>query len=148
MARPAPLPRWGRSSRRSARSIAPCPTSRACASTGSSRAPVLLAVPNVSEGRDRASLDAIGEAFAQGGARVLDVHADADHHRAVFTLAAPPQRLSDALVAGAREAVGRIDIGGHPGLHPHVGALDVAPVVHLDDDRRGAAVAEALVLAD
>jgi glutamate formiminotransferase len=111
----------------------------------------LLAVPNVSEGRDRAVLDAIGAAFARGGARLLDVHADPDHHRAVFTLAAQPGELAAALLEGAREAVARIDLTadqGPPGLHPHVGALDVAPVVHLDDDRRGAAVAEALVLAD
>ena len=108
----------------------------------------LLAVPNVSEGRDRAVLDAIGAAFAHGGARVLDVHADPDHHRAVFTLAGAPGRLSAALMAGAREAVARIDLDRDRGLHPHVGALDVAPVVHLDDAMRGAAVAEALVLAD
>ncbi|HEY3190791.1 MAG TPA: hypothetical protein VGJ70_25090, partial [Solirubrobacteraceae bacterium] len=109
---------------------------------------MLLAVPNVSEGRDQRTLDAIGEAFAAGGANVLDVHADPDHHRAVFTLAAPPGALGKALLAGAREAVARIDITSHPGVHPHVGAVDVAPVVHLDDATRGAAIAEALVLAD
>jgi glutamate formiminotransferase / 5-formyltetrahydrofolate cyclo-ligase len=66
----------------------------------------------------------------------------------VFTLAAPPGVLSEALMAGAREAVARIDLRGHSGLHPHVGALDVAPVVHRTPAERGAAVAEALVLAD
>jgi glutamate formiminotransferase / 5-formyltetrahydrofolate cyclo-ligase len=109
---------------------------------------VLLAVPNVSEGADAATLGAIGAAFATGGARVLDRHADPDHGRAVFTLAGPPGALHEALVAGAREAVAHIDLRAHPGRHPHVGALDVAPVVHLDDARRGAACAEALVLAD
>jgi glutamate formiminotransferase len=79
---------------------------------------------------------------------VLDVHADPDHHRAVFTLAGAPGALAGALVEGAREAVARIDLGEPRGLHPHVGALDVAPVVHLDDAGRGAAVAEALVLGD
>jgi glutamate formiminotransferase len=108
----------------------------------------LLAVPNVSEGADPAVLEAIGAAFAAGGARVLDRHADRDHGRAVFTLAGPPGTLHEALVAGAREAIARIDLRGHAGAHPHVGALDVAPVVHLDDARRGAACAEALVLAD
>jgi glutamate formiminotransferase/glutamate formiminotransferase/formiminotetrahydrofolate cyclodeaminase len=108
----------------------------------------LLAVPNVSEGRDPAVLDAIGAAFAAGGARVLDVHADPDHHRAVFTLAGAPGRLAHAVAAGAREAVARIDLDLHGGLHPRVGAIDVAPVVHLDAARRGAACAEALVLAD
>jgi glutamate formiminotransferase / 5-formyltetrahydrofolate cyclo-ligase len=109
---------------------------------------VLLAVPNVSEGRDHDVLDAIGAAFTAGGARVLDRHADPDHHRAVFTLAAPAGALAGALVAGAHEVLARIDLTRHAGLHPHVGALDVAPVVYLDGARRGSACAEALVLGD
>jgi glutamate formiminotransferase len=109
---------------------------------------VLLAVPNVSEGRDHAVLAAIGAAFAAGGARVLDVHADPDHHRSVFTLAGEPGALATALANGTAAAVERIDISAHPGLHPHVGAVDVVPVVHLDAARRGAACAEALVAAE
>jgi glutamate formiminotransferase/glutamate formiminotransferase/formiminotetrahydrofolate cyclodeaminase len=109
---------------------------------------VLLAVPNVSEGRDQAVLDAIGAAFAAGGARVLDVHADPDHHRSVFTLAGEPGTLATALAYGTAAAVERIDVSAHPGLHPHVGAVDVVPVVHLDAARRGAACAEALVAAE
>ena len=49
----------------------------------------LLAVPNVSEGRDQAAIDAIARAF---DARLLDVHSDPDHHRSVFTLAGEPGR--------------------------------------------------------
>jgi glutamate formiminotransferase / 5-formyltetrahydrofolate cyclo-ligase len=109
---------------------------------------VLLAVPNVSEGRDAAVLDAIGAAFADGGARVLDRHADPDHHRAVFTLAGEPGTLHDALATGARAAIERIDLTLHSGLHPHVGAIDVAPVVFRTPEQRGAAAAEALALAD
>ena len=108
----------------------------------------LLAVPNVSEGRDAAVVDAIAGAFASTGATLVDVHSDADHHRSVFTLAAGPGELAPALVAGAREAVARIDLREPRGSHPHVGVLDVAPVVHLDRRRRGAAVAEALLAAD
>jgi len=108
----------------------------------------LLAVPNVSEGRDLDVLDAIGAAFAGGGARVLDRHADPDHHRAVFTLAAPPGVLHASLAAGARVAIERIDLTRHAGLHPHVGAVDVAPVVFRTPGERGAAAAEALALAD
>jgi glutamate formiminotransferase len=109
---------------------------------------VLLGVPNVSEGRDAAVLDAIGAAFEAGGARLLDRHADPDHNRAVFTLAAEPGRLAAALLDGARVAVERIDMTTHEGVHPRVGAVDVAPVVYLEDEDRGAACAEALVLAD
>lgn len=107
--------------------------------------PLLLAVPNASEGRDGAAIDAIGRAFAP--AHLLDVHADPDHGRSVFTLAARQGELAAALVSGAREALARIDLTRHAGLHPHAGALDVAPVVYLDDGARGAAVAEALTAA-
>ena len=74
------------------------------------RVSVLLGVPNVSEGRDRTALDAIGAAFGPG---VFDVHADPDHHRAVFTLAGEPGALAAAMLDGAREAVARIDLARH-----------------------------------
>jgi glutamate formiminotransferase / 5-formyltetrahydrofolate cyclo-ligase len=105
----------------------------------------LLAVPNVSEGRDGQAIGAIAQAF---GARLLDVHSDPDHHRSVFTIAGTPGTLAQQVLAGARETVGRVEIGHHDGVHPRVGALDVAPVVYLDDRERGAACAEALVLGD
>ena len=91
-------------------------------------------------------LDAIGAAFVTGGARLLDVHTDPDHHRSVFTLAGEPGRLHEALLEGAREAVERIDLTAHAGVHPRVGVVDVAPIVHRTDAERGAAVAEALLL--
>jgi glutamate formiminotransferase/glutamate formiminotransferase/formiminotetrahydrofolate cyclodeaminase len=105
----------------------------------------LLAVPNVSEGSDRASIQAIADAFAP--AHVLDVHSDPDHGRSVLSLAAAQGELAAALVAGAREAVARIDLRAHDGDHPHVGAVDVVPVVYLDETARGAAIAEALTAA-
>jgi glutamate formiminotransferase / 5-formyltetrahydrofolate cyclo-ligase len=115
-----------------------------------SDAPTLLAVPNVSEGRDDRTIDAIADALggATAGARLLDVHRDRDHNRSVFTLAGAPGTLAPALLAGARVAVERIDLRRHTGVHPHVGALDVAPIVHLDAAARGAACAEALLLGD
>jgi glutamate formiminotransferase len=108
----------------------------------------LICVPNVSEGRDRAALDAIGAAFAAAGARVLDVHDDPDHHRSVFTLSGAPGSLGLALAAGTEEALGRIDLSRERGIHPHVGVVDVVPVVHRTDGERGAACAEALVAAE
>jgi glutamate formiminotransferase len=66
----------------------------------------------------------------------------------VFTLVGEPGRLHAKVLAGARLAIARIDITRHQGVHPRVGALDVAPIVYLDDEQRGAAIAEALVLAD
>lgn len=108
---------------------------------------VLLAIPNVSEGRDPATVDALSTAYRQDGVALLDVHSDPDHHRSVHTLAGPPGVLAAALAAGAAAAIARVDVRAHPGAHPHVGALDVVPIVHLDDARRGAACAEALVAA-
>lgn len=110
----------------------------------------LMAVPNVSEGVNATTLSAIGAAFSSvPPARVLaEPHADPDHGRAVFTLAGQPGQLAQALLAGARETVERISLQSHHGVHPRVGVLDVVPIVHLDDARRGAACAEALVIAD
>jgi glutamate formiminotransferase len=107
----------------------------------------LLAVPNVSEGRDEDVLDEIGAAFARH-AHVLHRSADPDHHRAVFFLAGEPGELHHSLAAGAAAAAERIDLTAHHGLHPRVGALDVAPIVFLDESGRGAAIAEALLAAD
>jgi glutamate formiminotransferase len=106
---------------------------------------LLLAVPNVSEGRDHAVLDAIGRAFEP--ARCLDLHVDPDHGRSVFSLAADQGKLARALVSGVRAAVEQIDLARHDGVHPHVGVVDVMPVVYLDEQRRGAASAEALTAA-
>jgi glutamate formiminotransferase/glutamate formiminotransferase/formiminotetrahydrofolate cyclodeaminase len=110
----------------------------------------LLSVPNVSEGRDREIVAAIAAAFAPAGSstRLLDVHTDPDHHRSVFTLAGEPGRLSEALLGGARETLARVNLCAPRGLHPHVGALDVVPLVYLTADERGAACAEALLAAE
>jgi glutamate formiminotransferase / 5-formyltetrahydrofolate cyclo-ligase len=106
----------------------------------------LLAIPNVSEGRDRAAIDAIGAAF---DGRLLGIHSDPDHHRSVYTLAGHPGGLANTVLDGAAEAVRRIDVvNRHEGIHPRVGAIDVAPIVYLDPGDRGAAAAEALVLGD
>ena len=109
----------------------------------------LLAVPNISEGRDRGVIEAVAEAFTEcGDARLLDIHTDPDHNRSVFTLAGEPGSLAEAALAGIREALARIDLSTHDGIHPRVGAVDVAPIVYLEPEARGAAYAEALVLGD
>lgn len=107
--------------------------------------PLLLTVPNVSEGRDREAIELLAGAF--GEARLLDVHSDPDHGRSVLSLAARQGEIASALVAGAQAVARRLDLRGHAGRHPHVGVLDVAPVVHLRDADRGAACAEAITAA-
>jgi glutamate formiminotransferase len=92
---------------------------------------MLEAVPNFSEGRDRETIDAIGDALG-GPAQLLDVHSDADHNRSVFTLVGGERALQDALVAGIGVAKERIDLRRHEGAHPRVGAADVVPIVPLE----------------
>ncbi|MBV8561958.1 MAG: glutamate formimidoyltransferase [Actinobacteria bacterium] len=88
----------------------------------------LEAVPNFSEGRDRATIEAIGIAIAEH-AELLDVHTDEDHNRSVFTLVAQPEPLVEALLAAIRVARERIDLRAHEGAHPRIGVADVVPVV-------------------
>ncbi|HWC33166.1 MAG TPA: glutamate formiminotransferase, partial [Actinomycetota bacterium] len=74
----------------------------------------LESVPNFSEGRDGDVLAELREAMS-GPARLLDVHADWDHHRSVFTLVGDGDELAQALLAGIRRAVERIDLRRHEG---------------------------------
>jgi glutamate formiminotransferase len=106
----------------------------------------LLAVPNVSEGRDPSRIEALQRAFTHG-AELLDRHSDADHNRTVFTLAGAGAALRDALIGGAEQALETIEMGAYDGLHPAIGALDVCPLVWLDPAQRGAARSEAIELA-
>ena len=90
----------------------------------------LESVPNFSDGRDQATIDAIGDALA-AHARLLDVHSDSDHNRSVYTLVGSEDELGDALVAGVQTAIERIDLRAHDGAHPCIGAADVVPIVPL-----------------
>ncbi len=106
----------------------------------------LLAVPNVSEGRDASRIAALQRAFTHG-AELLDRHSDGDHDRTVFTLAGAGAPLRDALVAGAEQALETIEMSAYDGLHPAIGALDVCPLVWLDPAQRSAARSEVVELA-
>ena len=107
----------------------------------------LESVPNFSEGRDRATIDAIGAALS-GRVRLLDVHTDPDHNRSVFTVVGEDPALVDALVAAVEVARDRIDLGRHQGAHPRIGAADVVPVVPLRPEHMERAKAAALQVAE
>jgi glutamate formiminotransferase len=107
----------------------------------------LESVPNVSEGRDARTLAALRGAFS-APARLLDVHADADHHRSVFTLVGSGEELVETLLTGIRCAAERIDLRRHAGAHPRIGAADVVPLVPLSPADEDEARAAALGLAD
>ena len=94
----------------------------------------LESVPNFSEGRDRDTIAAIEAALA-ARADLLDVHADADHNRSVFTLVGSERELSDALLGGIACAKERIDLRRHEGAHPRIGAADVVPIVPLRSEQ-------------
>src|SRR5256886_2551362 len=106
----------------------------------------LEAVPNFSEGRDRATLEAIGQAVS-APARLLDVHSDEDHNRSVYTLVGGEEELVAALLAGIACARERIDLRRHEGAHPRIGAADVVPLVPIRETDVERARAAALELA-
>jgi glutamate formiminotransferase len=106
----------------------------------------LEAVPNFSEGRDRATIEAIGEALS-AHARLLDVHSDEDHNRSVYTLVGGEEELVAALLAGIASARERIDLRRHEGAHPRIGAADVVPLVPIRETDAERAHATALELA-
>jgi glutamate formiminotransferase len=88
----------------------------------------LESVPNFSEGRDDATIEAIRGALA-AHAEVLDLHVDADHNRSVFTVVGDEAGLVQALAAAVEVARDRIDLRRHEGAHPRIGAADVVPIV-------------------
>jgi len=95
----------------------------------------LESVPNFSEGRNDDTIEALRLALSSR-AEVLDVHADPDHNRSVFTLVGDEDGLVDSLVAGIACARDRIDLRRHEGAHPRVGAADVVPLVGIRPEDR------------
>jgi glutamate formiminotransferase len=106
----------------------------------------LESVPNFSEGRDSTTIDALATALA-GRVELLDVHADADHNRSVFTVVGEQEELVDALMAAVACAREKIDLRGHEGAHPRIGAADVVPLVPIRPADMSRAREAALVLA-
>jgi glutamate formiminotransferase / formiminotetrahydrofolate cyclodeaminase len=90
-------------------------------------------VPNFSEGRDPAKVDAIVQAMSSvPGVYVLDREMDADHNRCVITLAGDPDAVGEAAIHGAGKALDLIDMTTHTGAHPRVGATDVVPFIPIE----------------
>ena len=90
-------------------------------------------VPNFSEGRDAAKVDAIVAAMSSvPGVYVLDREMDADHNRSVITLAGEPDAVSESALRGVGKAMELIDLTKHTGAHPRVGATDVVPFIPIE----------------
>ena len=89
-------------------------------------------VPNFSEGRDAAKVDAIVEAMKIPGVYLLDREMDADHNRCVITLVGEPEAIQEAAIRGVGKAAELIDLTRHQGAHPRMGAADVVPFIPID----------------
>ena len=107
----------------------------------------LESVPNFSEGRDGGTIEAVRDALGVH-AEVLDVHADEDHNRSVFTVVGDDEAIVAALVDAVACARERIDLRRHEGAHPRIGAADVVPVVPLRPGDRERAAAAARSVAE
>lgn len=98
-------------------------------------------IPNFSAGARRSTVEPIFAAIrSTPGARLLDVHVDADHNRSVATFVAEPKAALSAAFAAIAEAVRQIDMGTHKGEHPRMGAADVVPFVPLTEATMGQCV--------
>jgi glutamate formiminotransferase / formiminotetrahydrofolate cyclodeaminase len=89
-------------------------------------------VPNFSEGRDKAKVDAIVAAMKMEGVYLLDREMDADHNRSVITLAGEREAIQEAAICGVGKAAELIDLNRHQGAHPRMGAADVVPFVPIE----------------
>jgi glutamate formiminotransferase / formiminotetrahydrofolate cyclodeaminase len=89
-------------------------------------------VPNFSEGRDAAKVDAIIEAMKVPGVYLLDREMDSDHNRCVITLVGERDAIQEAAIRGVGKAAELIDLTKHQGAHPRMGAADVIPFIPID----------------
>src|SRR6184192_3611979 len=89
-------------------------------------------VPNFSEGRDKAQVDAIVDAMKMDGVYLLDREMDADHNRCVITLVGEREPIQEAAIRGVGKAAELIDLTKHQGAHPRMGAADVVPFIPID----------------
>lgn len=109
---------------------------------------ILECVPNISDGRNPDVIQAVAEAFAAGGAVLLDVDSDADHNRSVITIAGTPEQVIAGAASGVAAARDKIDLNSHEGAHPRMGATDVVPFVPLGDATMDDAIAAAHAAAE
>ncbi len=89
-------------------------------------------VPNFSEGRDKAKVDAIVEAMKMPGVYLLDREMDSDHNRCVITLVGEREAIQEAVIRGVGKASEVIDLTKHQGAHPRMGATDVVPFIPIE----------------
>ena len=94
---------------------------------------LIEAVPNFSEGRRPAVVDALVAAIQAPGVLLLDASRDADHNRCVLTVAGEPTAVLEGLFRATQKAAEMINLFEHQGAHPRIGATDVVPIVPIED---------------
>ena len=105
---------------------------------------IVECVPNFSEGRRPEVIDAIVQAITStGNIYLLGREMDADHNRAVITIAAAPEAIGEAVIRGVETAIKHIDLTQQRGEHPRIGAADVIPFVPI----RGVSLADCVEIA-
>ena len=105
---------------------------------------IMECVPNFSEGRDKAKVEQIADAFrGREGVKLLDYSSDADHNRSVITVVGEPEALKAAVIDAVGRAVELIDLTRHNGQHPRMGAVDVVPFIPI----RNVTMEEAITLS-
>jgi glutamate formiminotransferase len=95
-------------------------------------AALIECVPNFSEGREKARVDAIVNAMKRDGVYLLDCEMDPDHNRSVVTLVGEREPLLAAVLAGIGKATELIDLNVQRGAHPRLGATDVVPFIPIE----------------
>jgi glutamate formiminotransferase len=95
-------------------------------------ATLIECVPNFSEGREKARVEAIVNAMKRDGVHLLDCEMDADHNRSVVTLVGAREPLLAAVLAGIGKATELIDLNVHRGAHPRLGSTDVVPFIPIE----------------
>jgi glutamate formiminotransferase len=105
--------------------------------------PLVECVPNVSEGRRPAVIDALAGAISDSGVHLLDRSSDPSHNRTVYTFVGEPEALQRAVLQLFASAIAHIDLRSHVGVHPRIGAVDVVPFAPLG----GATMSECVDLA-
>ena len=94
---------------------------------------IVECVPNFSEGRDSAKVDAIAAAIGRGpGIAILGKTMDVDHNRSVITFAGSPEAVAEAALRAVAKSAELIDLNHHSGVHPRIGAADVLPFVPVE----------------
>jgi glutamate formiminotransferase/formiminotetrahydrofolate cyclodeaminase len=99
-------------------------------STGEKVKKIVECIPNFSEGRRADVVEVLASALVSPkGVALLDKEMDAAHNRCVITVAGTPESVSAGVIKAVGKAAELIDLRGHQGEHPRIGAADVIPFV-------------------